>query len=240
VAELTDAERKSIAYALRHPRGRYTAERAAQLSGVPKSTVYDWRREGVYEPDYPAGRPVMWSYRDLALLRLLAWLRQGGMDRPVAAEKVSSVKSQLSAGLDVRFIHATRTDVVLESGDETRLEDDRENILPWTDFSRLLGTFDLHEPIDELRSDRRGPVWAPDLVTPSEHSYISPWVVAGDPCIERTRIPTAAIHALHAERALPVEAIVELYPGLTTEAASDAIRLERRLRGFDAPEPVAA
>jgi uncharacterized protein (DUF433 family) len=223
VAELTDAERKSIAYALRHPRGRYTAERAAQLSGVPKSTVYDWRRESVYEPDFSAGRPVMWSYRDLALLRLLAWLRQGGMDRPVASEKVSSVKAQLSAGLD-----------------EARLEDDRENILPWTDFSRLLGTFDLHEPIDELRSARRGPVWAPDLVTPSQHSYISPWVVAVDPCIERTRIPTAAIHALHAERALPLEAIVELYPGLTTEAASDAIRLERRLRGFDAPEPVAA
>ncbi len=125
------------------------------------------------------------------------------------------------------------------SAPDSRDRDERH--LPWTDFSRLLGTFDLHEPIDELRSTRRGPVlWAPDLVTPAPHSYISPWVVAGDPCIERTRIPTAAIHALHAERALPVEAIVELYPGLATEAASDAIGLERRLRGLDAPEPVAA
>jgi hypothetical protein len=49
--QLTDAERRTISYALRHPRGRYTAERASQLSGIPRSTVYDWRREDVFEPD---------------------------------------------------------------------------------------------------------------------------------------------------------------------------------------------
>ena len=239
-AELTEVERKTITYALRHPRGRYTADRASQLSGVPKSTVYDWRRARVFEPDFTAAKPVMWSYRDLVLLRLLAWLRQGGMDRPVASEKVRSVKTHLSSGAEVRFIHATQTDVILNGGEVAGLEDDRANLLPSSDFYHLLATFDLHEPIDELRSSRRGRVWAPDLVTPSSHSFISPWVLAGDPCIERTRIPTSAIHALRTDRALPIEAIVELYPGLTVEAADDAIDLERRLRGIDIPEPAAA
>ncbi|CAN5795567.1 hypothetical protein BH24ACT5_BH24ACT5_00370 [soil metagenome] len=234
--ELTEVERRSIAYALRNPRGRYTAVRAAQLSGVPKSTVYDWRRERVFNPDFTAASPVMWSYRDLVLLRLLAWLRQGGMDRPTAGEKVASVKSQLSSAVEIRFIHATRRDVVLSGENVVDVRDDRENLLPFTDFYRLMGTFDLHEPIAELRSERRGPIWAPDLVTPSDYSFISPWVLAGDPCIERTRIPTSAIHALRFERALPVEAIVELYPGLNVEAAEDAIALERRLRGIDTHE----
>lgn len=233
--ELTASERKAIAYALRHPRGRYAAERASQLSGVPKSTVYDWRRAKVYEPDFTDASPTTWSYRDLVLLRLLAWLRQGGMDRPLASEKVQLVKSQLSAGIEVQYIHATATDVILNGDHRGDVVDDRHNLLPFSDFYRLLNTFDLHEPIEELQSARRGPIWAPDLVTPSEHTFISPWVLAGDPCVERTRIPTSAILALRVERALPVEAITELYPGLTVEAANDAIELERRLRGIDVP-----
>jgi uncharacterized protein (DUF433 family) len=237
--ELTEAERKAISYALRHPRGRYAAERASQLSGVPRSTIYDWRREQVFAPDFTHAQPVMWSYRDLVLLRLLAWLRQGGMPRPVAAQKVGLVRAHLSSGSEVRFIRATARDVILRGADDAVFEDDRDNLLPSTDFYDLLATFDLHEPIDELRSARRGPVWAPHLVTPSAHSFISPSVLAGDPCIERTRIPTSAIHALHTERDLPVAAIVDLYPGLTVQAAEGAIDLERRLRG-DVPESAAA
>ena len=194
-APLTDAERKTIGYALRHPRGRYSAGRASQLSGVPKSTVYDWRRERVFEPDFTHATPVMWSYRDLVFLRLFAWLRQGGMARPLASEKVGSVRAHLSSGAEVQFIHATRADVVFSGPVGAQFDDDRDNLLPSTDFFALLATFDLHEPIDELRSARRGPIWAPNLVTPSEYSSISPWVLAGDPCIERTRIPTSAIHA---------------------------------------------
>ena len=239
--ELSPGERQTIAYALRHPRGRYTAERASQLSGIPKSTVYDWRRDAVLVPDYPAASPTMWSYRDLVLLRLLAWLRQGGMPRPVATDKVASVRKQLTRGLDVRLIHATRSDIVLSDGlGGTDFEDDRDNLLPSADFYSLLGTFDLLEPIEELRSARNRPIWAPDLVTPSTHSVISPWVLGGDPCITRSRIPTSAVFALSTERRLPVNAIVELYPGLTADATVDAIGLERRLRGLDHTEPIAA
>lgn len=235
-AQLTGENRRSIAYGLRHPRGRYGADRAAQLSGVPKSTIYDWRREGVFCPDFTAATPAMWSYRDLVLLRLLAWLRQGGMARPVATKKVRAVRTHLSRGAEVRYIRATQTDVVLDGTYSEDFDDDRANLLPSSDFFELLATFDLHEPIRELRSARNGPVWAPDLVTPSAHSFISPWVLSGDPCVENSRIPTSAIYALHIERALPVGAIVGLYPGLTAEAADDVIELEMRLRGVDAEQ----
>ena len=237
-AQLTDEERRTIAYGLRHPRGRYVAERAAQLSGVPKSTIYDWRREGVFCPDFTSSTPANWSYRDLVLLRVLAWLRQGGMPRPTAAKKVQKVKTHLSRGAEVRYIRATQSDVVLDGTYSEEFDDDRANLLPSTDFLELLATFDLHEPIRELRSARNRSVWAPDLVTPSVHSFISPWVLSGDPCVTSTRIPTSAIHALRFERALPVEAIVDLYPGLSIEAAKDVIELEMRLRGTDAEEVV--
>lgn len=227
-----------IAHSLRHPRGRYGSERASQLSGVPQRTIYDWRSEQVFLTDYPAARPATWSYRDLVLLRLLAWLRQGGMQRPLAAEKVASVRAQLSAGTDVRRIHATRTDIVLSGDPDARFDDDRDSFLPFTNFYDLLATFDLHEPIEELRSASRDDAWAPDLVAPSEHSRISPWVLAGDPCVANSRIPTAAIFALRTERDLPVASVVELYPGLSASAVEDVTGLERRLRSVD--EPLAA
>jgi uncharacterized protein (DUF433 family) len=239
--ELSHSERQMVAYALRHPRGRYTAERASQLSGIPKSTIYDWRHDAVLLPDYQGSNPTMWSYRDLVLLRLFAWLRQGGMPRPLASTKVSSVRKQLTRGLDVRLIHATRSDIVLSDGQGGgAFDDDRDNLLPSADFYALLGTFDLLEPIEELRSTRNRSIWAPDLVTPSACSVISPWVLAGDPCVIHSRIPTSAVFALSSERRLPVDAIVGLYPGLTATATIDAIGLERRLRGLDSIEPLAA
>jgi hypothetical protein len=111
--ELAEEERRTAVYALRHPRGRYAADRAAQLSGIPKSTIYDWRRFGVLPTDYPGADPATWSYGDLLLLRVLAWLRQGGMKRDLAAEKVSSIRSQLSSDYEIHQIHATSSDVVL-------------------------------------------------------------------------------------------------------------------------------
>jgi uncharacterized protein (DUF433 family) len=98
--------------------------------------------------------------------------------------------------------------------------------------------FSLLEPIGELGGKAR--LWAPDLVTPSTFTFISPWVMAGDPCVARTRIPTASVHALREERGLGTGEIVELYPGLTFEAAEDAYHLERRLRGQDPPDAAAA
>ena len=114
------------------------------------------------------------------------------------------------------------------------------NMLPFENLLDLLSTFDLLEPIEELRRRGQVRVWAPDLVTPSEHTFISPWVLAGDPCVQQTRIPTSAIYALHSERGLGTNEIAALYPGLTAEATADAYRLERRLRVPEPPEPVAA
>lgn len=234
MAELTTEERALAAHALRHVRGRYNADRAAQLSGVPRSTIYDWRRKKILLPDYAHADPAIWSYRDLVLLRLLAWLRQGGMERPLAAAKTKHVRDQLSAGVQIRQIHATSHDVVLlgENADD-EIDDDRQNLLPSSDFYSLLASFDLHEPIDELRGTKDGSSWAPHLVTPSRHSSISPWVLAGDPCVRNSRIPTAAIFALSTERQLPSEAIVDLYPGLTVEQVDDVTELEQRLRGIE-------
>lgn len=227
--ESSGGERELISTYLRHARGRYNNDRASQLSGVPSRTLYDWRKTDVFPTDYPDAKPAGWSYRDLVLLRLLAWLRQAHMNRRLAADWVATVRAQLSAGVDVRHIHASSDTVVLSGGPTATFNDDSDTILPFTDFHNLFNTFTIADPIKELRS-RGEPVWAPDLLRPSTHSTISPWVMAGEPCIRNSRIPTAAIFALRTTRNLPPSTIVELYPALNTAAVDDVVNLERRLR----------
>lgn len=57
------------------PRGAYSADRAAALSGVPKATVYYWARKEILVPSVSAERVRLWSYSDLLALRVIAWLR---------------------------------------------------------------------------------------------------------------------------------------------------------------------
>ena len=237
-ANLDDLARKTVMYALRHARGRYDNPRTSQLSGIPSSTLYEWRRNDIYVPDFDGDAPTAWSYRDLVYLRLLAWLRQVGMERHTASEQVRIIKDEVASGREIQYLFADRDTLVADEERTSRVTG--ENLLPFDDLLGLFRTFDLLEPVAELGGNELRRLWAPDLVTPSSFTFISPWVMAGDPCVACTRIPTASIHALREERGLASAEIVDLYPGLTIEAADDAYVLERRLRGLELPANAAA
>lgn len=225
-------------YALRHPRGRYDNTRASQLSGIPRSTLYEWRRNGIYVPDFSGDKPATWSYGDLLYLRLLAWLRQCGMERHTASKAVRSIKLQIIAGQEIRYFFADRHTLMVDEERTNRVTG--QTILPFSDLSGLFRTFDILNPVPELGGGKLSRLWAPDLIMPSPMTFISPWVMAGDPCIAHTRIPTSSIYALKEERGLSSLEIVDLYPGLTVDSVDDAYLLERRLRNFDLPTSTAA
>jgi uncharacterized protein (DUF433 family) len=96
-------------------------------------------------------------------------------------------------------------------------------------FADMLRPLDLVAAVGDFGSRER--LWGPHLVTPSDHTFISPWVLGGDPCVMRTRIPTASLYSLRTDRGLDLAEVVALYPGLDPVAAEDAYRLEARLRG---------
>jgi uncharacterized protein (DUF433 family) len=247
---LTGAERSLIRRALRTPRGRYTAERASQLAGVPVRTLHDWATTGTLRPDGHGVRPRTWSYRDVVYARMLAWLRGKGMPRPQAAAQVARVR-RLMAGPDRRdgsdggragegddgwsgdadggngdLRAAVRSDGhVLLAGDEA--VDPLSGQQVFGELTSFLDAFDPTAPVAELAG---GPVWGPNLVRPSAHTALSPWVAGGEPCVAGTRVPTAVLYALHVERRLDVGAIAALYPGVGPDQVRDAVALERRLR----------
>lgn len=221
---LTKDEEQLILFALRHPRGRYSAERAGQLSGVPARTLYDWAEAKVLVPDYVSARPKAWSYRDLGFARLLAWLRQQGHDRPDSAARVTALRQVMADAMQqVSEVRSDGSIVLL--GEETVDRLTGQQVL--AGMAQFLAVFDLLEPIAELGRKR---LWGPDLLTPSHLTAISPWVMGGEPVVRSTRIPTASLHALRNERGLETARIVALYPELGAEQIDDAIALEDRLR----------
>jgi uncharacterized protein (DUF433 family) len=220
---LSSEDRALVLRALRFPRGRYDAERAHQLSGVPARTLHDWATAGVLVPDWFAAKPRGWSYRDVVYARLLAWLRSKHMDRVIAAERVGFVRELMGSSPIDPAMHSDGTIFLI--GNE--MTDRFTGQQAFDGLVDVLDVFELTEPIEGV-SDRD--LWGPSLVHPSGHTYISPWVLAGEPCVEGTRVPTATIYALRAERGLEPEAIHELYGSLSVEAINDALHLEDRLR----------
>lgn len=227
---LTDEERWQIRQALRFPRGRYSYDRASQLSGIPQRTLHDWARAGVVVPDFDNSRPKYWSYRDLVFLRLVGWLRTMHMPRDAASRRVHRVR-QLLEQSDEHFADVHSDGRVLLLGDDQfdRMSGQQlfAGMLPY------LNTFDLLAPVDVTELGRRR-LWGPNLVRPSLRTAISPWVMNGEPCVRNTRVPTSSLFGLARTRGLDVSAIARLYPAVESDAVLDAIRLEQRLRHLPA------
>ncbi len=226
-AELTAEERLSLRDALRLPRGRYGAERAAQLSGVPTRTVYHWARTGTLVPDYDDS-PKAWSYRDLVYLRLTAWLRTRGVPLPDVERVVADWRSsfELEDGPEVTTMSSDG--VGFAFGDTFEVD----ALTGQTVFTTMVHTvekFDLLDPLDSA-SLGRARLWGPNLVRPSANTRISPWVMRGEPCIRGSRLATAPLYALRVNRRLAPTEIAQLYPGVAVEEIEEALDLEDRLR----------
>ena len=212
-------------------RGVYTADRAAGLSGVPKSTVHHWARKEILVPSVSAERVKLWSYADLMGLRTIYWMRQpkrasDGKDIPRTA-----MPSVLRALSDLRDL-----DLGLWAEDGApRVAVDRGGHVWLRTEPGAVETLHGQRPIDEDWLDLIEPfsTWegtrGPNLQAPKPHLRIVPGKLSGSPHIVSTRIETIAISALR-DRGLDHEKIHQLYPVVAPMAIAEAIDLERQLR----------
>ena len=212
-------------------RGAYTADRAAALAGVPRSTVHYWARAEVLVPSVSAVRTKLWSYSDLLALRTIAWLRQPKQARDGADVPRSALSAVRQALGELRSL-----DLDLWTEDEEpRVAVDRQGRihlnLSYAEVEDLARARPLDaELLDLIRPFTAGPgTEGPDLHAPRPHLRIVPGKLSGSPHIARTRVETIAIAALR-DRDLPPELIRALYPRLDAAAIDDAIDLERQLR----------
>jgi uncharacterized protein (DUF433 family) len=205
--------------------GCYPAARAASLSGVPVSTVYDWARKGLVVPSISETREKLWSYADLMVLRITYWLRHPKVAGEVAVgpSPMASVREAFrllgQMQLDIWAagdtpVRVDRTGGIhLVPADGSLVSLSGQSELPWLD---LLGPFDVEE------------AHGPNLVEPRPRLRIVPGKVSGEPHLAGTRITTAGLAAL-SRRGFSIGAISALYPHEDAEAIGEAIELEREL-----------
>lgn len=213
--------------------GCYDAGRAAALSGVPKSTVYDWARTEIVVPSISPDREKLWSYADLMALRIISWLRHpktaDGEWRPGAAmRQVGAALAQLDeSGLDLWDESTSESALVVDRTGSISIVGDR-SAFELGGQARMLGFLDLLAPFPGAD----GGV-GPDLRHPREHLRIVPGKCAGEPHLEGSRLTTLSIASL-ANRGYELDDLLRLYPDESRVSLAEAIDLERTLGTLDA------
>lgn len=213
--------------------GCYDASRAAALSGVPKSTVYDWARKGVMVPSVSPEQEKLWSYADLMALRVVSWLRhvKPGADLvAIPRSPMARVRVALDALVDAGLVVWSRekgSPLVVEASGRVLIRVGDELRDPLTGDVALpdeLHLFGLTRPFTV--DGQHGP----DLIRPRPHLRIVPGKVAGEPHVDGTRITTVALASLVAD-GYPVEQVARMYD-LTADVVAEAAALEAELGTF--------
>lgn len=210
-------------------RGSYTAERAAALSGVPRSTIHYWAREAILVPSISPAKVKLWAYTDLMGLRTIYWLRKrkvGGDGWDVPASAMTAVRQALRMLRDLDLELWTE-----DGGPSVRVDLAGQIVLMTPDAGpeTLTGQRRLDGDVFDLIAPFETPVSrAPDLAKPRPHLRIVPGKLSGSPHIVHTRIETLAIAAL-AHRGFESAKIERLYPTVRPVAIVEAIDLEHQL-----------
>ncbi|MGH9071773.1 MAG: hypothetical protein ACRDX8_11555 [Acidimicrobiales bacterium] len=211
--------------------GSYDAARAAALSGVPISTVYDWARKSLVVPSIAPARPKLWSYADLMALRIVAWLRhpKEGLDDSFPASHMGEVRSALARlgehGLDLWQSDSSQPSPLLVDRRGHIYVAEADNLVDSAGQQLLSGELlDLLAPFEgELFT-------GPDLRRPRPHLRIVPNKCAGEPHLCGSRTTTLTMSAL-ASRGYHLGEICALYPEEDQTAIAEAIEFESSLDG---------
>lgn len=206
--------------------GAYSADRAAALSGVPRSTLYYWARHDVWEPSLRATRPRLWTYADVLALRMIHWLRHPKVDSAGVAIPSSTMREVRSNLTIIRAqaddIWAGRTRVLVDRSGEVVF---RAGDAAWKKQQAVFG--DLLDLLSEFRWSEG--LIGPDLIKPRATLRIIPGKLSGEPHVERTRIGTRGIATL-IDDGLEVRSVLKLYPALSEASVVDAVDLEKQLQ----------
>jgi uncharacterized protein (DUF433 family) len=208
-------------------RGAYPADRAAALSGVPKSTIHDWARKRVLVPSVSPVRVKLWSYSDLMGLRTIQWLRhekKAPSGDEVPATSMPRVRRALEAlaALDLAlWTEEEGPHVAVDRSGEVHL--DAHGAAVTAEGQDALD----RELLDLIKPFSIGGAAGPDLHAPRPKLRIVPGKLSGSPHVHRSRVETQALAAV--SRRLSSERVYALYPDLDHDAVDEALDLEWQL-----------
>ncbi len=207
--------------------GAYTADRAAALSGVPKSTVHRWARQDVLVPSVSTSKIMLWSYADLMGLRVIYWLRQRKTTKPgvdIPRTSLPTVRRALKElrAFNLSLVENNRSTIVVDLAGKIHVKQG-ERVVDLEGQAVGESLLDLIAPFTTEEGTR-----GPDLLAPRRDLRIVPGKLSGSPHVINTRLETRAIAALSKD-GYDVPTIHRLYPYVSGLQIEQAIDLEQQL-----------
>jgi uncharacterized protein (DUF433 family) len=211
----------------------YSTRMAAALSGATVGQLRTWRQDRgngpILRPEL-AAKPALYSFRDVLALRAFAILRQD-----VSLQKIRKALATLKRFGEVE--HLSSYSLVAE-GDSIVLVGDRGDDHA-TDLVKHPGQRVIATMADILQEFApRAGVVVPRLLRPKQHVSVDPETQGGQPVIVGTRVPFDAVAEL-VDDGIPPEKIADYYPGVTADAARDAVSFALYVDSYS-PGPRAA
>lgn len=211
----------------------YGPSMAAALSGATVSQLRHWRsrRTGpLLSPEISAFPRVLYSFRDVLALRTCASLRS-----------VSSLQGIRKAIGNLRSLgeieHLAAYRLVSDANGNIQLVAGPEEVL---DLRRRPGQYQVVAVMGDVIKPFpiRAGVVIPDLLRPRPRIAVDPEMQAGFPVIAGTRVPYDAVAALVRD-GVPAEEVSTFYPGVSAEAAGDALEFARYVDSYVPPSRAA-
>lgn len=204
----------------------YTTKMAAALSGATMSQLRHWRsvRTGpLLAPEIAVAPRAFYSFRDLLALRTCVHLR----------EYASLQRIRLAIG-NLRDLgevaHLATYRLVSDLAGNIQLVTEEEAV----DLVRRPGQRQILVVMGDVMDafPVRAGVVVPHLLRPREHLAVDPETQGGIPVIAGTRVPYDAVAGLVRDDVAP-ERIADYYPGVSAEAARDALNFALYVDSYD-------
>jgi len=203
--------------------GFYSTRQVSRLAGIPKRTLYRWKRRGVISPsvsviDARGAKEEGYSYADLAIIKVLNALRIHRLNlRSVVAafrhlnERFGTPTSRAWANAHVYVVNR---DVFAQKPDDWE-----------TTLATRGGQKAEMKVLGEL-TEEEGALLVPKQFT--QYIEINPEVMDGEPVIKDTRVPTSMLAMLSSEGISSLE-LAKVYSPIPVVAIENAIDFEKRL-----------
>lgn len=195
---------------------------ASKMSGASVHQLAYWRNTSVLVPEIESVKsPFLYSFRDIVALRTLAWLRG---DHPLQL-----IRRSLDTLRELDMVEHPSSYKLIKLGKSigVHLEGDRAIDIAKEPGQSTVGTLaDVFAEFETIRNRRVDP-----LLHPREGVEVNPSRLGGWPTIAGTRIPYDLVAALISDGSVPPERVGDYYPGVSADAARDALDFDQAVRG---------
>lgn len=194
---------------------------AAILSGASIGQLEHWRQTGLLDPELARKPKALYSFRDLVQARTVVWLRSD-----VSLQMVRQAFANLPV---VGFTeHPSRYRFATDGKTIVAVDEGGHSI----DLVRKVGQQEVISLVDIFESfpNGRGESVV-DFRRPMPHLEVRQQRMGGWPTIENSRVPYDTIAHLLAGGDVAPEDVEHYYPGVSAEAARDAVKLDLLVQG---------